>query len=435
MGHVVGRDSYRSLGARIDGITVRTPWNENLRAVLTALYTAEEAELVVRMPYGLSDIDRIATITGVARARLEGLLDGLCEKGLVMDLEIEGVSRYVPNPLVIGIFEFTMMRTGNEAGSKEWAGLFHNYLQGDAKFWDANRGGSVSPIRALPHEAALAPSALTEILDYEKASTIIEVGERFSVGLCSCRHTKHHVGEKKCSTPLDTCSSFGAAADYLIRHKMAREVTKSEMRENLARSRELGLVLSADNVKRGLTFLCHCCSCCCEPILGITKFGWPGALVTSNFTPAHDGERCEGCGRCVLRCAVRAISMVPAARPHGKKRKEPSVDAELCIGCGVCAIKCESRALSLLKRRRRVLTPESTFERVILQCLEQGSLANQIFDDPQSKSQAWLRGFVGGFLRLAPVKKALLGDALRSRFLAAVAAGVRWQGKGWGVRM
>jgi len=344
------------------------------------------------------------------------------------------VRRYVPNPLVIGIFEFTMMRTGNDAGSREWAGLLHAYLQGDAQFWDANRGRIVSPIRALPHEAALAPAACTEILDYERASAIVEEADRFSIGLCSCRHTKHHVGEKKCSTPLDTCSSFGTAADYLIRHKMAREVSKSEMLENLARSRELGLVLSADNVKRGVTFICHCCACCCETILGITRFGCSGALVTSNFTPAHDKESCEGCGRCVMRCAVRAISMVPAKRPRDHKRKEPRIDAERCIGCGVCALKCESRALSLVKCSRRVLTPESTFERVILQCLEQGTLADQIFDDPRSKSQAWLRGFVGGFLRLTPVKKALLGETLRSRFLAAMTAGVLWQGKGWVTR-
>lgn len=434
MGHAVGKEIYRSLGKRIDSNTVRAPWNEKFRAVLTALYTPEEADLVVRMPYGLSDIDRVATITRVERTSLDGLLDGLCEKGLVLDIEVEGVRRYVPNPLMIGIFEFTMMRTGNDAGSKELAGLFHAYLQGDSRFWEANRGSIVSPIRALPHEAALAQAACTEILDYEKASAIVEEADRFSIGLCSCRHTKHHVGEKKCSTPLDTCSSFGRAADYLIRHKMARAASKSEMRENLARSRELGLVLSADNVKRGATFICHCCACCCEPILGITKFGWPQALVTSNFMPAHDQESCEGCGRCVMRCAVRAISMVPVDRPRGKKRKEPHIDTDRCIGCGVCALKCESRALSLVKRSRRVLTPESSFERVILQSLEQGNLANQIFDDPQSKSQAWLRGFVGGFLRLTPVKKALLGDTLRSRFLAAMAAGVQRQGKGWVTR-
>jgi hypothetical protein len=42
-----------------------------------------------------------------------------------------------------------------------------------------------------------------------------------------------------------------------------------------------------------------------------------------------------------------------------------------------------------------------------------------------------MRGFVGGFLRLPPVKAALMGDMLRSSFLKAMANGVQKQGKGW----
>jgi hypothetical protein len=41
-----------------------------------------------------------------------------------------------------------------------------------------------------------------------------------------------------------------------------------------------------------------------------------------------------------------------------------------------------------------------------------------------------MRGIVGGFLRLTPVKKALMSDALRSRFLSAIAAGAVRSGKG-----
>lgn len=431
MGHAIAKDVYRKLGRKIDNLAMRTPWNEKLHAVLRTLYTTEEAEVVVRMPYSFSDLDRIARVTNYAPERLQGILETLSEKGLVMDVEVRGVRLWTPNPFVIGIFEFTMMRTGDEARSKECAGLLHAYLQGDPQFWDAMRGRSVVPIRALPYEEAVAPSAYTEILDYEKASAIIEGASRFAIGLCSCRHTKHHVGEKKCATPLDTCSSFGRAADYLVRHKMAREVSRSEMLENLARSRELGLVLSADNVQRNVTFICHCCACCCEILNGITKFGCAQALVTSNFIAAHDADLCQRCAKCVPRCAVRAISMAPAARPREGRKKEPRIDLERCIGCGVCAIKCESRALSLQPRPQRVLTPETTFERVILQCLDAGTLQNQIFDDPGSKTQDWLRGFLGGALRLPAVKRALLGDKLRSRFLASMKAGVSKKGKEW----
>ena len=40
-----------------------------------------------------------------------------------------------------------------------------------------------------------------------------------------------------------------------------------------------------------------------------------------------------------------------------------------------------------------------------------------------------MRGFVGGFLRLPPVKKALLSDTLRSSFLDFMKTGVKRQGK------
>jgi len=69
-----------------------------------------------------------------------------------------------------------------------------------------------------------------------------------------------------------------------------------------------------------------------------------------------------------------------------------------------------------------VIHPETTFERVILQCLERGTLQNQLFDEPDRVSHKVMRGIVGGFLRLSPVKRALMSDALRSRFLAALSA-------------
>jgi len=34
MGHLVGKDVYRELGQKIDGLTVRVPWSDKLEAVL-----------------------------------------------------------------------------------------------------------------------------------------------------------------------------------------------------------------------------------------------------------------------------------------------------------------------------------------------------------------------------------------------------------------
>ena len=417
MGHMIGKDVYRKLGKKIDNLTMRAPWNKAFHAILKELYSAEEAEVVVRMPFGLSNFERIEKITRHDPSRLHEILDSLCSKGLVMDIWLGDEYYYTPSPIIIGIFEFTMMRTGDNLNTKEWARLFHTYLQGDDSFFAANfeKGEKISPLRALPHEEIIDTSDYTEVLDYEKARAIIEGAEKLSIGICSCRHEKLHVGEKGCDVPLETCSSFGIAADYMIKHNFAKEVSKTEMLENLARSKEMGLVLSTDNVKQDVTFICHCCKCCCNVLLGISKFGYPNILVTSSFIAEWDEKLCANCGTCAEACPIDAIQMLPEGNPK--------IDESLCIGCGVCGLKCTTGALKLIKRKQRVLHPETTFERVILQCLERGTLQNQMFSNPQSITHRFMRGFVGGFLKLPPVKKALMSDGLRSTFLAVMKKG------------
>ncbi len=438
MGHVDSKGIFRKLGKKIDNLPLRAPWHETFYELLRELYTEKEADVLVKMPYGLSDLDRIARVTKYESSELQKILDGLCSKGLVIDLWVNDKYRYVPSPIMIGIFEFSMMRTGESVDSKALARLFNHYLTADHGVlfaMNAKNGERVSVIRALPHWDAIDPSEYMEVLDYEKAASIIETSEKFSIGICSCRHEKLHIGEKTCEVPLEKCSSFNLGADYLIRNKLAKEVSKSEMLENLEESIEMGLVLCADNVKRNVTFICHCCKDCCNALAGISKFGYPNTVVTSSFIARNNPDTCLGCGKCAKACPIDAIQMVPIDNPKTKKKKDVVIDTSICLGCGVCALSCGNSSVTLVKRDKRVLHPETTFERVILQCLERGTLQNQIFDNPQSITQKFMRGFVGGFLRLPPVKAALMSDMLRSSFLNTMAKGIRKQGKGWATKL
>jgi hypothetical protein len=85
----------------------------------------------------------------------------------------------------------------------------------------------------------------------------------------------------------------------------------------------------------------------------------------------------------------------------------------------------------MIQRGTRVIHPETTFERIILLSLERGNLQNQIFDNPESITQEIMRSFVGGFLRLTPVKKTLMSDMFRSTFLSSAKTVAALQGKGW----
>lgn len=416
MGHLVGKDLYRKLGKKIDNLTVRAPWNETFYAILKELYTEDEADVVVRMPYGMANLDRIEKTTKYERSKLQKILDDLCAKGLVMDIWINEEYYYTVSPLVIGIFEFTMMRTGENLDSKKWAKLFYEYLQDENTFYAANfkHSEKISPLRTLPHEGTIDASEYVEVLDYEKATSIIDGAKNFCIGICSCRHEKLHLGEKKCDVPLETCSTFNAV-DYMVKHNFAKEVSKTEMLENLARSKEMGLALLADNVKNDVSFICHCCGCCCNVLLGISKYGYPNVVVTSNFIAERDEDKCTVCGTCAESCPIEAIEILP--------QKSPQIDTSICIGCGVCALRCQTEAIRLVKRKQRVLHPETTFERIILQCLERGTLQNLMFSNPESVTHTFMRGFVGAFLKLPPVKKTLMSNTFRSSFLEIMKKG------------
>jgi len=424
---------YRELGKKIDGMQLRAPWNEEFYALTRALYSSDEADVIARMPYTFSNLERISRASGYQKDTLQKILDGLTTKGLVIDIFINEEYVYMPSPLYIGIYEFTLMKT-NGLSTKEKAKFLHAYMKDNDAFFSANFKGDkkVSIMRSLPHAEGIRVEVSSEILDYETARELIEETNIYTIGNCSCRVEKKNVGEKKCDAPLRTCMALGRAADYMIRNEIGKPASKSEMLETLALSKEYNLVLNADNVKRRPRFICQCCYDCCMPLTGIRKFGHPHTVITSNYIARIVAEDdCTGCGKCSKACPIDAIEMIKKNHSQSEKKKAPVINQEICLGCGVCALNCKTHALQLVKRKQKVFHPENTFERIMSQSLERGTLQNQIFDDPGRLTHKTMRTVLGGFLKLDPVKRALMSDLLRSKFLDAMKKGAKVQGRGW----
>jgi ferredoxin len=433
MGHLSGKPIYEKLAKRVDTNTFRSPMTETFYNILRELYTVEEAVTIVNMPFFFSDFDKIIRITGYERTKIRKILDGLVSKGLVIDLLIKGKNYYQPSPFIVGFFEITMMRKADPADIKKWAQMFYECLSDEAfykKNWSHGEQGGI--LRALPHLEAIKESDYVHILDYESADAILESQDKFALELCSCRHEKLHAGVKRCDIPLDTCTSFGIFADTLIRNGFAKEISKSEMKEKFAQSKKSGLMLCADNVQKRVLYVCHCCGCCCNVLQGINKHGYTGTLVTSNYIIEIDHDKCTGCGKCTKACHTNAIKIESAEE---NKKVKPVVDEKFCMGCGVCVLNCGQKAMKLVFRGERVLTPETTFERLIIQHLESGSLVAQLFDNPNNIGHKFMRGFVGAIANLNPVKKALLSDVLRSQFFSAAKKLVTWKGDEWSINL
>ena len=74
------------------------------------------------------------------------------------------------------------------------------------------------------------------------------------------------------------------------------------------------------------------------------------AMVTqANFVVAIDRESCSGCGDCIDRCQMEALSLVDEII---------SVNEDMCLGCGNCVPACPTESLSMV-RRANVEPPEA----------------------------------------------------------------------------
>jgi Pyruvate/2-oxoacid:ferredoxin oxidoreductase delta subunit len=181
------------------------------------------------------------------------------------------------------------------------------------------------------------------VLNFDKVKQLVEFSELIAVMDCSCR-----VDLKRCDAPADVCMYFNGAAEKKLTSEDSRiqsykphQVTKDEAMDILKKATEAGLVhmayVSKENPSN-IGYICSCCSCCCEILGGILRFGMAPHILTASAKSVQDESKCTSCGVCVDRCHFGSRKMA-----NGNLEYNP----ERCYGCGLCVSTCPTKAITL----------------------------------------------------------------------------------------
>lgn len=324
--------NYEKLARHLDKLPGGFPPSDSgveLR-LLKRLFTPEEAELAVHLTLDREEAKVIANRAGLGLADAEQRLRKMARKGLIFSIEPEsGPNLYHAVPWVVGIYEFQVNNL--DEGFVQDLNEYASTRRKDA------RPQPVPQMRTIPVGRSIEPQL--ETLTYERAEELVKAHEKFAVAPCICRQ-KAKIAGVGCDAPMETCLMFGDWADYYVRNGLGRFIDQTGVMEILTRADEANLVLQPNNSK-DIVFICCCCGCCCGVLTALKLHPRPSERVASPFRAQANPETCEGCGVCVDRCQIEALTL---------ENDHVVLNPTRCIGCGLCVSTCPTGSLTLVRK-------------------------------------------------------------------------------------
>jgi len=345
-------DVYRRLQEHFDGFALRFPATESGAEIrlLKHLFTPEEAEIALGMNCGypglLDTYESLETIygriehLGYSLDDVEKHLDKMVEKGAILSAKMDGSKLYVNVPLILGIYEFQVNKL-----TKEFQEAYDQYIDAWGK---ANRG--VRQMRTIPVGVEIDHE--TPIAVYDDIKNLLEQSNGpFAIINCICRQSNDLRGNPcEATDRREVCMGAGEMTRRYIELGWGREITKEEALVSLKQNEEEGLIFQVNNSQE-MDYVCSCCSCCCEGLVTLKSLPNPADYVASNYRAMIDEELCSGCGTCIERCQMEAITLIDDVAIVNQKR---------CIGCGNCVIGCPECAITLVSKDDPAVPPLTT---------------------------------------------------------------------------
>jgi len=344
----MSEEVYKQLAMFLDKLPGGFPETESgveLR-ILRRLFDEDEAALVVHLTMRPQAPEVIAEVTGIDLGLCAERLETMAKKGLLFRHRREGKPLYAASQFVVGMWEYHVNDLDED--------LIHDFNEYVPYLFEENVWEKVPQLRTIPVVESVAVTR--EVLPHEHAEELVRGQTKLAVAPCICRREHTMMGEG-CGRPEETCLVFGGGADYYVENGMGRYIDVDEALEILEKADEAGLVLQPSNSKR-IVNICCCCGCCCQVLKTLNKQPQPARLVASPFYAVNDPDICIGCGDCVDRCQLNAITMVDEVSV---------IDLDRCIGCGLCVTTCSSESLRLERKPEEEQPPvPTTFSRMLL---------------------------------------------------------------------
>lgn len=330
-------DIYEQLRQKLDGMTKGYPKTEkgSELAFLKKVFTKEDAEIFIKFKRGLQTPEQAAFDLGMSVEAAVEKLESMSKKGLLYWEREGGRKRYRIVPFIHGIWEFNVDRIEPE----DAVNMGRYYADGYGKtLMDYH----IPIARVVPIRADVVKDG--KLLLDDNIEAIIR--KQTLIVACDCACRKVATFSKKhchCTDDMNVCITFGPAAEYMLETNIGhpRILTVEQTLEILRHDEKEGLFLQAAHAKDCSGF-CSCSKCHCGFLMAAKIHQGTGFESWSNYKCTKDDESCIGCGKCVERCPVKAMTL--------NSDDEAVYNRENCFGCGLCVTTCPTDAL-LLERK------------------------------------------------------------------------------------
>jgi ferredoxin len=328
----MAEEIYEKLAEYLDNLPAgfpRTQGGAEMR-ILRQLFSPEHARLAVHVSLLPEESRIIAYRAGISLDKAENLLHEMDNKGLVCSIkENEKPLRYRIQQFIVGFWE----QQGYSL-TPELVKDFEEYLP---EFVDLDLWQKVPQLRVIPVNKSV--SVTDTILPYEHVLELINDYSEFVVNDCICRKEQQLSG-KGCDNPVENCLSFGITTERSKRLNRGRIIDRTEVLDILHGAEKAGLVLQTGNA-RNTVYICACCGCCCGVLRSLKSDSRPASRVSSPFRIKLDSDKCSGCGICINRCQMNAISLI---------NEKILLNTDRCIGCGLCVSTCPTGSVTLHRK-------------------------------------------------------------------------------------